>query len=257
LGNSKMGKNRYKAIVSSDWNECLAPCGPFDYISFVYPELNATLTRVFQQYTGNEIPLGKAIQIIREMLPEPISQEQMDGYLESQFRIYNGVTDFMEWCLSKNILFMINTTGVVGYFQRIIAKKLIPPIRFLSAHPSVSYGKRRGDPAHIMALFEVQDKGLNTHKAVRSMKNPLQKIILMGDSGGDGPHFSWGADNDAFLIGSMTKASLKTYCREKGLQMDLQFGISYNAGEEKRLKDEMGVDFRELIPVVSEFAGVG
>jgi hypothetical protein len=37
--------------------------------------------------------------------------------------------------------------------------------------------------------------------------------------------------------------------------MDLQFGISYDAGEEKRLKDEMGVDFRDLIPVIAEVAG--
>jgi 2-hydroxy-3-keto-5-methylthiopentenyl-1-phosphate phosphatase len=251
-----MDKNRYKAIVSSDWNECLAPCGPFDYISFVYPELSATLRRVFQQYTGNEIPLSKAIQIIRKMIPAPISQEQMDGYIDSEFRIYNGVTDFMEWCLSMDILFMINTTGVVGYFQRIMAKKRIPPIRFLSAHPSVTYAKEKRDPAHIMALFEVQDKGRNTQKAVQSMKDPLHRIILMGDSGGDGPHFSWGADNEAFLIGSMTKPSLKNYCRENGIRMDLQFGITYDAGQEKRLKDEMEVDFRDLIPVVAELTGV-
>jgi hypothetical protein len=28
-----------KAIVASDWNECLAPCGPFDPIPFAYPRL--------------------------------------------------------------------------------------------------------------------------------------------------------------------------------------------------------------------------
>ncbi len=33
----------YKAMVSSDWNECLAPCGPFDFISFAYPRLEAEL----------------------------------------------------------------------------------------------------------------------------------------------------------------------------------------------------------------------
>jgi len=27
---------KYKALVSSDWNECLAPCGPLDPISLVY-----------------------------------------------------------------------------------------------------------------------------------------------------------------------------------------------------------------------------
>lgn len=30
---------RYRAMISSDWNECLAPCGPFDAIAFTYPDL--------------------------------------------------------------------------------------------------------------------------------------------------------------------------------------------------------------------------
>ena len=51
-----MGKSRFKAIVSSDWNECLAPCGPFDSISFAYPELREALTGIFKQYTANTIP---------------------------------------------------------------------------------------------------------------------------------------------------------------------------------------------------------
>jgi 2-hydroxy-3-keto-5-methylthiopentenyl-1-phosphate phosphatase len=251
-----MGKNRYQAMVSSDWNECLAPCGPFDYVSFAYPELKEALTGIFEQYTANTIPLGRAVQMVQEMIPEAISQEQMDAYIDSEFRAYTGVTDFMEWCLARDIPFMINTTGAVGYFQRIIAKKCIPPIRFLSAHPGTAFGKGRHDPEHIMALYEVEDKGRNTQKAVASMHIPSSKVILMGDSGGDGPHFSWGADKHAFLIGSMTKSSLKSYCLENGIRPNLLFGISYDAGEEKRLKDEMQVDFRDLIPVIAEVAGI-
>jgi hypothetical protein len=34
-------KHKYKGMISSDWNECLAPCGPFDPIAFAYPELKA------------------------------------------------------------------------------------------------------------------------------------------------------------------------------------------------------------------------
>ena len=34
---------KYKAIISSDWNECLAPTGPFDPIAFVYPEIKPRL----------------------------------------------------------------------------------------------------------------------------------------------------------------------------------------------------------------------
>ncbi|MGA8831743.1 MAG: hypothetical protein ACLQT6_17200 [Desulfomonilaceae bacterium] len=45
---------KYKAIVSSDWNECLAPSGPFDPISFTYPDLEPELSDLFAQYTGNQ-----------------------------------------------------------------------------------------------------------------------------------------------------------------------------------------------------------
>ena len=109
----------FKAIVSSDWNECMAPCGPFDFISFAYPELETDLKNVFKQYTGNIISLGEAAQKIPKLLPGPISEEQMDAYLEKCFITYKGVPDLIEWCLSKGILFMINTTGMIGYFQRV------------------------------------------------------------------------------------------------------------------------------------------
>jgi 2-hydroxy-3-keto-5-methylthiopentenyl-1-phosphate phosphatase len=251
-----MDKSRYNAIVSSDWNECLAPCGPFDYISYIYPELKDALTIIFKQYTGNQIPLSRAIERIRDMIPEPISPEQMDDYIDREFKIYTGVTDFMEWCLSKKILFMINTTGVIGYFQRIIAKKLIPPIQCLSAHPSVTYDKGKYNAGYVLELHEVEDKARNTERALRSMNITSPKIILMGDSGGDGPHFTWGSNKGAFLIGSMTKPSLRTYCLQNKIEMDLQFGIAYGEGEKKRLEDEMAVDFRELVPVIEEVAGI-
>jgi hypothetical protein len=246
----------YHAIVSSDWNECLAPCGPFDCVAFVYPELADALTAVFKQYTGNDIPLSQANRKIQDMMPAPITPDQMDAYLENHFAVYRGVPDLIEWCLSRDILFMINTTGAIGYFQRLLAKKLIPPIPALSAHPGITYSATPSDPGHVIKLFEVQDKGPNTQQALRLMDMSSQKIILMGDSGGDGPHFQWGVDKGAFLIGSMTKPSLQTYCRQQGIRIDLLFGLSYRAGENKRLDDEMAVDFRELIPVVSELTGI-
>jgi hypothetical protein len=43
LGNVTEKDRKYKAIVSSDWNECLAPSGPFDFISFNHPELTPHL----------------------------------------------------------------------------------------------------------------------------------------------------------------------------------------------------------------------
>jgi hypothetical protein len=75
---------------------------------------------------------------------------------------------------------------------------------------------------------------------------PPEKIILMGDSGGDGPHFEWGAGIGALLIGSMTKPSLETYCQTKGINIDLRFGLSYTAGDEKDPQRQMQLDFREL-----------
>jgi hypothetical protein len=37
---------KYKAVVSSDWSECLSPNGPFDPISFNYPELSGQLSNI-------------------------------------------------------------------------------------------------------------------------------------------------------------------------------------------------------------------
>ena len=108
-------KNKsYKAIVSSDWNECLAPSGPFDFISFNYPQLSTPLEIIFKKYTGNIITLGDAVHQIQKLLPAPITEMQMDHYLDERFATYRGVPELIEWCLSNNILIMINTTGKIG-----------------------------------------------------------------------------------------------------------------------------------------------
>src|SRR5210317_250631 len=113
-------KNKtYKAMVSSDWNECLAPCGPFDFISINYPELESDLKTIFKHYTGNIISLGDAVCQIQKLLPAPITKKQMDASLNRSFIIYKGVPELIDWCLSNDILFMVNTTGMIGYFQRI------------------------------------------------------------------------------------------------------------------------------------------
>jgi 2-hydroxy-3-keto-5-methylthiopentenyl-1-phosphate phosphatase len=205
----------YKAMVSSDWSECLAPCSPFDCISFNYPQLTTELETIFKQYTSNIISLGEAANMIQTMLPATLTPEQMDAYLDNSFATYKGVPEMIEWCLSKDILFMINTTGMIGYFQRIFAKSLLPRLPALSAHPLVRYPEQDSDPNVIFDLFEIKDKGKNTEAAVRYFNTPFNQIILMGDSGGDGPHFEWGTKADAFLIGSMTKPSLEKYCQKR------------------------------------------
>jgi 2-hydroxy-3-keto-5-methylthiopentenyl-1-phosphate phosphatase len=244
----------FNAIVSSDWSECLAPCGPFDCIAFNFPELEPELTRVFRQYTGNSITLGEAAAQIRKMLPGLITRQQMDAYLDRSFVTYNGVPELIEWCLGNDILFMINTTGMIGYFQRVFAKSLLPRIPILSAHPMIRYPRGENDPHHIYELSETPDKGHNTESAVRLLGIPPEKIIVMGDSGGDGPHFKWGAARGAFLIGSMTKPSLDRYCRENKIGIGLRFGLDYSRDESRDPQKELQLNFMDLAPVMEDIA---
>jgi len=242
----------YKAMVSSDWSECLAPCSPFDCISFNHPQLTTELETIFKQYTSNIISLGEAAHKIQTLLPATLTPEQMDAYLDNSFATYKCVPELIEWCLSKDILFMINTTGMIGYFQRIFAKSLLPRIPALSGHPLVRYPKQHSDPNVIFDLFEIKDKAKHTEAAVRFFKIPFNQIILMGDSGGDGPHFEWGTTADAFLIGSMTKPSLEKYCLKKNININVRFGISSTAGEKKDLKKEMHIDFMDLALLIED-----
>ncbi|MCK4988349.1 MAG: hypothetical protein KAS40_22595, partial [Desulfobacterales bacterium] len=151
-----------------------------------------------------------------------------------------------------DILFMINTTGMTGYFQRVFAKGLLPRVPALSAHRMVRYPKQDSDPNMIFDLFEIKDKGKNTEAAVRFFNIPFNQIILMGDSGGDGPHFEWGTKADAFLIGSMTKPSLEKYCLKKDIKTHVRFGISYTEVQEKDLQKEMQVNFMDLSSTIED-----
>lgn len=241
---------RYRAILSSDWSECLAPCSPFDPISFNYPELTPHMETIFKDYTGNRISLGEAIQEIQKLLPCSLTEEQMDAYLDKSFVTYRGVPEFIKWCLSQDILFMINSTAMAGYFQRILQKGLLPPVPFISAHPMIRYPQTKTDLPHLLVLLESQDKAKNTEAVMNHYSVPARKIILMGDSSGDGPHFQWGAGIGAFLIGSMTKPSLARYCRTKGISIHAHFGLSYQEGEKRDLEREMAVHFMDLAPVI-------
>ena len=85
---------------------------------------------------------------------------------------------------------------------------------------------------------------------VRSLGLKAGKIILMGDSGGDGPHFQWGAKSGAFMIGSMTKPSLDSYCREKEIMINLRFGLDYSKGKKKDQTKESGINFMDLTTTI-------
>jgi 2-hydroxy-3-keto-5-methylthiopentenyl-1-phosphate phosphatase len=243
---------KYKAMVSSDWNGCLAPCGPFDFISFAYPRLKSDLTAVFRQYTGNLISLGEASGQIRELLPKPITPDQMDAYLDESFITYTGVPELIEWCSSNDILFMINTTGMIGYFQRIFAKTLFPPVPVVSAHPMISYPRKTGSSFRVYELLETGDKSKNTGEVARSQAIPAGKIILLGDSGGDGPHFEWGAAAGTYLIGCMTKPSLDNYCRRKAIDINLRFGLDYTRRERASLREELQINFMDVTDTIGE-----
>ena len=239
-------------MVSSDWSECLSPCGPFDCLAFIYPNLEEALTAVFRQYTGNHISLGQAAARINELLPDPLSQDQMDAYLDASFATYTGVADLIQWCLDSRILFMINSTGMIGYFQRVFARKLLPRVPVLSAHPMLRYPQCDTDPSKIYELLEIDDKGRNTEAAVMAEALPADKIILMGDSGGDGPHFEWGFKKGAFLIGSMTKTSLDSYCRKKEIEIGLRFGLDFAKEQKGDPQKVVDINFLDLIPSIEE-----
>jgi hypothetical protein len=242
----------FTAIFSSDWSECLSPSGPFDFIAFTFPQLASELNEVFRSYTGNLISLGEACIRIKKILPGPITPEMMDAYLDRSYAAYRGVPELIEWCLGKGILFMLNTTGMIGYFQRVFAKGFLPQVPVLSANPLFRYPAGAGEPPFILDLRETQDKGRNTAAVAAQMGIPAQRVIVMGDSGGDGPHFEWAHQAGAFIISSMTKPSLATYCIKKGITIGRRFGLVYGKDEARNVVKEMAVDFRDLIDPIEE-----
>ncbi len=247
-----MSKSSYKVVVSSDWSECLSPNGPFDALAFNFPALTDELNHIFKQYTGNLVSLTQATGAIKERLPEPLTPERMDAYLDASFQTYTGVADLIEWCLRHDILFMINTTGPQGYFQRVFAKKLLPPVPIVAANPLVRFPVANMDTSYANEVLEIEDKPKSTEAILRAHKLPAGKAVIMGDSGGDGPHFQWGAKNGAFLIGIMAKHSLVNFCQARDIPINRLFGISYEPNEPRKLEIEMTFDFRELIDILQD-----
>jgi hypothetical protein len=90
---------------------------------------------------------------------------------------------------------------------------------------------------------------------MRNFDIPSGKAVVIGDSGGDGPHFEWGASSGALLIGSMTKVSLSRYCERKQVQIDQMFGKTYLPDQERNLEEEYNCNFMDLAPVIEDFIG--
>ena len=252
---SEENKRHYRAMISTDWNECLSPMGPFDPIVFTYPELGPKLAGIFKEYTANRMSLGEAVGMLQDLMPAPLTREQMDAYLQDHFATYKGVPEFMNWCRENSVLFMINTTASIGFFQRVFARDLLPQIPALSAHPGIRFGPSETDPEEIHELREITDKSENTKLAARLHQVPFNRIMIIGDSGGDGPHFEWGAKVGALLVGSMTKWSLESYCRKRRIKIDLYIGPRYGKNEKRDEALEMAADFRKLKDAVLKLAG--
>jgi hypothetical protein len=243
---------KYKAMVSSDWSECLSPNGPFDPIAFNYAHLAADLSGIFRDYTGNRISLTAAGASIAEMLAQPVSEEQMDNYLDACFKTYTRVPDLIEWCLARDIFFMINTTGTQGYFQRAVAKRLLPDVPAIAANPLIRFPGVERDARFGQLVLEIPDKAKCTEVVLRSLGLSPRRLIVMGDSGGDGPHFQWAGAAGAFLIGSMTKRSLEEYCRSTATIINRRFGLAYGPGEERDPEKEMEIDFMGLAEIIDQ-----
>ncbi len=248
--------NPYNGMISSDWSQCLSPNGPFDPLIFLYPELASDLSKIFKRYTGNEITLGQAFDQVSSLLPRWPSSEQLDRYLDACFQTYTGVAELIRWCRRNGILFMVNTTSFGAYFQRVFFKSMLPAIDVLSAQFNWSFDKAQKAAEHLVELKEIEDKARNTAAIADRFSIPHNRIFLMGDSGGDGPHFQWGDKVGATLIGSMTKPSLAKYCRDKGITIHHQVGHTYRPGEPVSMDKERGFDFKSMIDILQPAMGL-
>jgi len=174
----------------------------------------------------------------------------MDVYLDANFSTYLGVPDLIEWCLSHGIFFMINTTGTQGYFQRVFAKGLLPAVPFVTANPLICFLGAGEDPRYLYWVTEIDDKPNNTESLIRCLGISPRRVVIIGDCGGDGPHFEWGSSIGPFLISGMVKPSLDIYCRDRGVIISKRFGGSYSSDERQDRSEEMQTNFMELTETI-------
>ena len=79
--------------------------------------------------------------------------------------------------------------------------------------------------------------------------------MVIGDSGGDGPHFQWASNAGGHCIASMAKTSLQRYCHSRGIAIDTFFGLKYGEGEPRNVEEESKVDFMNLTDVLTNILG--
>lgn len=242
--------DRFRYLVASDWSECLSPNGPFGPLIHTWPELEPDLTRIFSAYTSNETSLSNAVEEIKALLPGELSVEAMDAFLEEKFAAYANLPGLIHRCMEHGIAFMINSTGPIGYFQRALARGFLPEIPLLSAHPFLRYPSFKTDPEHVFELHEIEDKGKNTQAALNALGIPPHRAAVVGDSGGDGPHFTWAAENGALRVGVNPKASLERYCAERGITIHARAGTAYRPGQTRDPEAEARTDLNEVFDIL-------
>jgi len=243
-------QERFQYLVASDWSECLSPNGPFDPLIHAWPDLESDLGRIFSRYTANEISLSRAIEELQARLPGELPGQAMDAFLEENFAAYANLSWLIHWCLDRGIAFMINSTGSMGYFQRALALGLLPRIPLLSAHPFLRYAPEDSDPENIFELHEIEDKAKNTRAALNELDIPPHRAAVLGDSGGDGPHFAWAAEKGALRVGINTKASLESYCADRGIEINARVGQSYRPGEPRDHEAEARTDLAQVCDIL-------
>lgn len=243
----------FRALISSDWNQCLSPCGPFDPLVFHFPERSAEIEKVFRDYTGNRISLSAALEIIAEFSGGKLTPGQMDAYLDARFDLYPGVIELLKWCRRNQVAFMINTTGFRGYFQRLFARKMFPLPLALAANGMIAYRQTGPEPDMVFNLNETTDKGIFTARVARSLGLDYDKVVVIGDSGGDGPHFQWGAENGALLVAAFAKSSLIEFCRARNIKIGHFIGGL--PGNRLSEAEGDGGNFMELVALLEKLPG--
>ena len=244
--------DRYQYLLASDWSECLSPNGPFDPLIHAWPDLEPDLKSIFSKYTANEISLSRAVEELQTRLPGEYSSQAMDAFLRDKFTSYANLSELIHWCLDNGIAFMINSTGSIGYFQRAVALGLLPSIPLLSAHPFLRYHQEDTEPEHIFELHEIEDKATNTRAAQNLLGIPAHRTAVAGDSGGDGPHFAWAAETGILRIGINTKASLESFCAERGIHIHARVGIAYGAAQPRDFEAERRTDLIQVREVLRQ-----
>ena len=119
----------------------------------------------------------------------------------------------------------------------------------------IRYTAGSHDPEIILPIQEISDKPIHTAVIARRFQIPDEHIVVIGDSGGDGPHFNWGARIGATLIASLAKDSLLSYCRERRIDIHHHWNPGAFAGAEEASVQSKPLSLDQLFKVIMQVMG--